>query len=118
MVATNFALYAEEKDDNQRIGDWAVDKGNSTVCCRLCNDGHPIEIVRMVPHFQILGPSLVPLLSKTGPLFGPSEGLFEGGTRLVITETERDRQSVSYNCTFRGSKNEKATIDVGFLKYS
>ena len=39
----------------------------------------------MVPLFQILGPSLVPLLSKTGPLFGPSEGLFEGGTRLVIT---------------------------------
>ena len=39
----------------------------------------------MVPLFQIFGPSLVPLLSKTGPLFGPSEGLFEGGTRLVIT---------------------------------
>ena len=39
----------------------------------------------MVPLFQILGPSLVPLLSKTGPLFGPSEGLFEGRTRLVIT---------------------------------
>ena len=87
MVATKFALYAEEKDDKQRIDDWAVDQGDSTVRCRLCNDGHPIEIVRMVPHFQILGPSLVPLLSKTGPLFGPSEGLFGGGTRLVITDT-------------------------------
>ena len=43
------------------------------------------KLVRMVPLFQILGPSLVPLLSKTGPFFGPSEGLFEGGTRLVIT---------------------------------
>ena len=42
-------------------------------------------IVRMVLLFQIFGPSLVPLLSKTGPLFGPSEGLFGGGTRLVIT---------------------------------
>ena len=26
MVATNFALYAEEKDDKQRIDDWAVDQ--------------------------------------------------------------------------------------------
>ena len=85
MVATKFALYAEEKDDKQRIDDWAVDQGDSTVRCRLCNDIHPIEIVRMVPLFQTLGPSLVPLLSKIGPLFGPSEGLFEGGTRLVIT---------------------------------
>ena len=41
--------------------------------------------VGKVPLFQILGPSLVPLFSKTGPFFGPSEGLFEGGTRLVIT---------------------------------
>ena len=42
----------------------------------------------MVPLFQIFGPSLVPLLSKTGPFFGPSEGLFEGGTRLVITASD------------------------------
>ena len=85
MVASKSALYAQEKDYKQRIDDWAVDQGDSTVHCQLCDDGHPIEIVRMVPLFQILGPSLVPLLSKTGPLFGPSEGLFGGGTRIVIT---------------------------------
>ena len=92
MVATKFALYAEEKDDKQRIDDWAVDQGDSTVRCRLS-----IEIVRMVPHFQILGPSPVPLLSKTGPLFGPSEGLFEGGTRLVITGWEANTQDPVLN---------------------
>ena len=48
----------------------------------------------MVPLFQIFGPSLVPLLSKTGPLFGPSEGLFGGGTRLVITAAAASLQKV------------------------
>ena len=55
----------------------------------------------MVPLFQILGPSLVPLLSKTGPLFGPSEGLFEGGTRLVITGTEIHRNLPIHPLPFR-----------------
>ena len=53
----------------------SVDDGNQEIS----------KFVRMVPLLQNLGPSLVPLLSKTGPLFGPSEGLFGGGTRVVIT---------------------------------
>ena len=56
----------------------------------------------MVPLFQILGPSLVPLLSKIGPLFGPSEGLFEGGTRLVITED--DSYEMTGMASWAGSK--------------
>ena len=46
--------------------------------------GRPPAYTR-VPLFKKIDPFLVPFFRKIGPFLGPSEGLFQRGTRLDIT---------------------------------
>ena len=44
MVARKLSSYMNEEDtNNQKIGEWAEDLGNSKARCKYCNDGHVID---------------------------------------------------------------------------